>query len=447
MRISVVGTGYVGLVSGVCLADRGHQVTCVDKDADKVEKISNGVAPIYEKGLDDLLAKALGKTLRATTDLRSAVHDSELSLIAVGTPFDGTEIDTGYVEQAATEIGQALKDKDGYHVVVVKSTVVPGTTDELVLTALEKASGKKAGADFGVGMNPEFLREGEAVGDFMNPDRIVLGGLDERTHQTLKEAYEPFTGVDVVLTNNKTAEMIKYASNSLLATLISFSNEIGNLCSSIGGMDALEVMRGVHLDKRFTPILPSGERITPGFISYLEAGCGFGGSCFPKDVKALIAHGHKHASSMRILESVIETNLNQPKEVLTRVEKHFPSVENVDIAVLGLAFKPETDDMRESPAIPIVNSLREKGARIKAYDPVATPEARKIFGDDRIEYCDDLAETIADAQVIVLLTRWDEFKGLPELLEQGAPSAVLVDGRRMINKDSVARYEGIGIQL
>ena len=264
-----------------------------------------------------------------------------------------------------------MKDKDGYHVVVVKSTVVPGTTDELVLTALEKASGKKAGVDFGVGMNPEFLREGEAVGDFMNPDRIVLGGLDERTHRTLQEVYEPFAGVDVVLTNNKTAEMIKYASNSLLATLISFSNEIGNLCSSIGGIDALEVMHGVHLDKRFTPILPSGERITPGFISYLEAGCGFGGSCFPKDVKALIAHGQKHASSMRMLESVIETNQHQPNQVLTRVEKHFPSVEDVDIAVLGLAFKPGTDDMRESPAIPIVNALREKGARIKAYDPVA----------------------------------------------------------------------------
>ena len=447
MRISVVGTGYVGLVSGVCLADRGHQVTCVDKDAEKVDKISNGVAPIYEKGLDDLLAKTLGKTLRATTDLRSAVHESEVSLIAVGTPFDGTEIDTGYVKQAAAEIGEALKDKDGYHVVLVKSTVVPGTTDELVLPALEKASGKKAGVDFGVGMNPEFLREGEAVGDFMNPDRIVLGGLDDRTHSTLQEVYEPFTGVDVVLTNNKTAEMIKYASNSLLATLISFSNEIGNLCSSIGGMDALEVMRGVHLDKRFMPILSSGERVTPGFISYLEAGCGFGGSCFPKDVKALIAHGQKHESSMRILESVIETNLNQPNEVLTRVEKHFPSVADVDIAVLGLAFKPDTDDMRESPAIPIVNVLREKGARIKTYDPVATTEARKIFGDDSIEYCDDLAETIAGAQVVVLLTRWDEFRGLPELLERGAPGAVLVDGRRMIDKHAVARYEGIGIQL
>ena len=174
MRISVVGTGYVGLVSGVCLADRGHQVTCVDKDAGKVAKISTGVAPIYEKGLDDLLAKNLGKTLRATTDLRSAVNETELSLIAVGTPFDGTEIDTGYVEQVATEIGQILRDKDAYHVVLVKSTVVPGTTDELVLTALEKASGKKAGVDFGLGMNPEFLREGEAIADFMNPDRIVL---------------------------------------------------------------------------------------------------------------------------------------------------------------------------------------------------------------------------------------------------------------------------------
>jgi len=338
-----------------------------------------------------------------------------------------------------------LRDKDAYHVVLVKSTVVPGTTDELVLAALEKASGKKAGVDFGLGMNPEFLREGEAISDFMNPDRIVLGGLDERTHETLRKVYEPFTGVDVVLTSNKTAEMIKYASNSLLATLISFSNEIANLCSSVGGIDALEVMHGVHLDKRFSPLLPGGERITPGFISYLEAGCGFGGSCFPKDVKALIAHGQKHAASMRLLESVIEINQNQPTQVLTRVEKHFPSVKDVDIAVLGLAFKPGTDDMRESPAIPIVNALREKGARIKAYDPVARAEAQKVFGDQGIRYCEDLVETIADAQVILLLTRWDEFKQIPELLERTGSQAVLVDGRRMLDKDSVGRYEGIGI--
>ena len=445
MRISVVGTGYVGLVSGVCLADRGHQVTCIDKDADKVAKISAGVAPIYEKGLDDLLARNLGKTLRATTDLRSAVHESELSLIAVGTPFDGQEIDTGYVEQAATEIGEALRDKNGYHVVVVKSTVVPGTTDELVTPALEKASGKVAGVDFGVGMNPEFLREGEAIDDFMNPDRIVLGGIDERTHRVLEELYAPFQGVDVILTSTKTAEMIKYAANSLLATLISFSNEIGNLCSSVGGVDALEVMHGVHLDKRFSPILPNGERIRPGSISYLEAGCGFGGSCFPKDVKALIAHGNKHASSMRILESVIETNQHQPNQVLIRVEKHFPSVEGVDVAVLGLAFKPGTDDMRESPAIPIVNALREKGARIKAYDPIAREEAEKVLGVEGIRYCEDLTETIADAQVILLLTRWDDFQEIPELLRRTGSEAVLVDGRRMLDKHSVERYEGIGI--
>jgi UDPglucose 6-dehydrogenase/GDP-mannose 6-dehydrogenase len=445
MRISVVGTGYVGLVSGACFADRGHQVTCIDNDAGKVAKISAGVSPIHEKGLDELLTRNLGKTLTATTDLQSAVQGTELSLIAVGTPFDGTEIDTRYVEQAATEIGQALRDKDAYHVVVVKSTVVPGTTDKVVLTALEKASGKKAGADFGVGMNPEFLREGEAIADFMNPDRVVLGGLDERTHEALRKVYEPFTDVDVLVTNNKTAEMIKYASNSLLATLISFSNEIGNLCSSIGGIDALEVMHGVHLDKRFSPILPGGERISPAFITYLEAGCGFGGSCFPKDVKALIAHGQKHASPMRLLESVIEINQHQPSQVLARVEKHFPSLKDVDIAVLGLAFKPGTDDMRESPAIPIVNALREKKAKIKAYDPVAKAEAQKVFGDQGIQYCEDLEETIADAQVILLLTRWDEFKQIPQLLERTHSQAVLVDGRRMIGKDSVGRYEGIGI--
>jgi UDPglucose 6-dehydrogenase/GDP-mannose 6-dehydrogenase len=445
MKVSVMGTGYVGLVSGVCLAEKGHEVVCVDMDESKVDKINKGISPIYEVGLEDLLKHNVGSDLNATTDLRSSVINSDLSLIAVGTPFDGELIDLTYIKTVSRQIGEALREKDGYHVVVVKSTVVPGTTDDVVLPILEEASGKKAGVDFGVGMNPEFLREGEAIDDFMHPDRIVLGGIDDRTHAVLEELYAPFKGVDVLRTNNTTAEMIKYTSNSLLATMISFANEIGNLCASIGDIDALDVVKGVHLDKRFSPILEDGTRIVPGFTSYIEAGCGFGGSCFPKDVKALIAHGRRVGEEMQLMDAVIDVNRNQPQQMLDRLNKHFSSVKDVTIAVLGLAFKPGTDDMRESPAIPVVNWLQQQGAKIKSYDPVARHEAEEIFGSSGIEYCDEVASAINGAEVIMLITRWDDFKVIPRLLEGLEKQPLLIDGRRMIDKTTVARYEGIGL--
>ncbi len=445
MKVSVVGTGYVGLVSGVCLAEKGHEVICVDNDAAKVDKINAGQSPIYEAGLDDLLTRNIGRRLSATTDLKQAVLDSDVSLLAVGTPFNGSEIDLTYVRQVARDIGSALREKPGYHVVIVKSTVVPGTTDTEVLPLLEAFSGKRAGVDFGVGMNPEFLREGAAIDDFMNPDRIVLGGLDERTHAVMADLYAPFTGVDVLKTNNKTAEMIKYTSNSLLATLISFSNEIGNLCSALGDIDALEVMRGVHLDKRLSPIMPDGSRVVPAITTYLEAGCGFGGSCFPKDVKALISHGEAASQPMPLLNAVIDINRDQPNQVLERLSRHFPEQEGVNVAVLGLAFKPGTDDMRESPAIPIVNQLAANKANIRAYDPVAEEEAKKVFNGTDITYCRSVPETLADADAVLLLTRWDEFQNLPEELARLEKEPVLIDGRRMIARDAVSRYEGIGI--
>src|SRR4030065_2987744 len=293
MKISVIGTGYVGLVSGVCLAEKGHRVICVDQDRDKVDKINKGISPIYEKGLVELLRKNINHTMSATTDLRSAVLETDLSMIAVGTPFKGEEIDLTYIKEVSRQIGTALKDKTTYHLVVVKSTVVPGTTDEVVLPILEEASGKKAGVTFGGGMNPEFLREGEAIADFFSPHRTVLGGMDERSVEILEELYSVLNQVDKLKTNNKTAEMIKYTANSLLATMISFSNEIANLCTAMGGVDVVDVMKGVHLDKRLSPILADGSRLIPSFTTYIEAGCGFGGSCFPKDVKALISTGKK----------------------------------------------------------------------------------------------------------------------------------------------------------
>jgi len=445
MNISIIGTGYVGLVSGVCLAEKGHHVTCVDIDKDKVDKINKAESPIHEKGLNELLNRNIHKKFSASTDLQKAVDESDLSIIAVGTPFDGDLIDLAYIRQVSKDLGRALKSKDGYHVVVVKSTVVPGTTDEVVRPLLEKESGKKAGKHFGVGMNPEFLREGEAVSDFMAPDRIVIGGIDDRTRDVMNRVYSVFDGVDIVKTNNKTAEMIKYTANSLLATLISFSNEIGNLCAAIGDVDVVEVMQGVHKDKRFSPIQPDGERIAPGFLSYLAAGCGFGGSCFPKDVKALIAHGKSTGNAMNLLDAVIQTNEKQPERVLSILEKHFEVLEGVRVAVLGLAFKPGTDDMRESPAIPVVNHLMDSGAEVKAYDPVAQKEAEKLFGNERITYFGNLAETIKDTDVIILLTSWQEFDALPAMINGREPAPLFLDGRRMLAKEQFQRYEGIGL--
>lgn len=445
MRVSVMGTGYVGLVTGTCLAEKGHQVICVDIDKEKVDKINKGISPIYERGLEELLSKNIGVNLQATNNLVQAVKATDLSLIAVGTPFDGKKIDLHYIENVARQIGRALKEKGSYHAIIVKSTVVPGTTDDVVLPVLERSSEKQAGVDFGVGMNPEFLREGEAIEDFMFPDRIVIGGIDEKTLNILEELYSMFKGVDIIRTNNKTAEMIKYTSNSLLATMISFSNEVGNLCAAMGGVDVKEVMKGVHLDKRLSPILADGERITPSFTTYLEAGCGFGGSCFPKDVKALIAHGKKHGQPMKVLEAVIQVNEKQPQQILSLLKKHFPTLKGVRLAILGLAFKPGTDDMRESPAIPIIKALLERNAEIQAYDSVATHEAQKLFGNNGIRYCDNLVQAIDNVHVVILLTRWDEFNNIPALLADKDPQPLIIDGRRMLDRRSIRKYEGIGL--
>lgn len=445
MKVSVIGTGYVGLVSGVCLAEKGHKILCVDIDEEKVNKINHGIPPIYEKGLEELLRKNIHANLQATTDLHKAVVETEISLIAVGTPFDDEKIDLSYIEAVSRQIGKALKDKASYHTVVVKSTVVPGTTDEVVLPLLEETSGEKAGTHFGVGMNPEFLREGKAIQDFMFPDRIVMGAINKKSHDSLEELYSPFEGVDKLRTNNKTAEMIKYTSNSLLATMISFSNEIANLCTAIGDIDVVDVMKGVHMDKRLSPIMPNGERIIPSFTTYIEAGCGFGGSCFPKDVKALIAHGKRAGKPMELLDAVMQVNARQPSQVISLLKKRFSSLRRLRIAILGLAFKPGTDDMRESPAIPVVRELLAQGAEINAYDPVAQREAQRLFGNHHIAYSDNLRQMVENVQAIVLLTRWEEFGKLPELLVDLNSQPVVIDGRRMLDKTSVTRYEGIGL--
>jgi UDPglucose 6-dehydrogenase len=441
MRIAVIGTGYVGLVSGACFAELGHDVTCVDTDAEKVAKISSGVPPIHEEGLPELVARHIGGRLRATLDLRDAIANSDMSVIAVGTPLRDGGIDLGFIRTVAGQIGSALREIGHYHVVVVKSTVVPGTTEDTVLPILEATSGKKAGEHFGVGMNPEFLTEGEAVGDFLRPDRIVLGGIDDRSIETMAGAYEAFADVPVVRTNPRSAEMIKYASNTLLATMISLSNELANLSAAIGDVDIPTVMKGVHLSRYLT----DAEGRTAPLASFLYPGCGYGGSCLPKDTRALVSQGTGLGVPMRVLEAVDRVNRAQPQKMLDMLRRHFPTLEGLRVGVLGLAFRPGTDDMRESPAIPLITQLAGEGAEIRAFDPIATDSASAVFAGLNIKLCEDISEAVQDVDAVLLVTRWDDFADLPGLLAQQPAPPLLVDGRRMIDPQAVPRYDGIGL--
>jgi UDPglucose 6-dehydrogenase/GDP-mannose 6-dehydrogenase len=444
VRVSIIGTGYVGLVSGACFAEIGHTCICVDVDARKVDRINNGEAPMHEIGLDDMLRRLVPQRLSATTDLRHAVLDSEITFIAVGTPFDGERIDLRYIRVAARQIGAVLRDKRDYHVVVVKSTVVPGTTDEAVRTALEEASGKKAGEDFGLGMNPEFLTEGVAVSDFMQPDRIVLGGIDARSIAVQREVYAPFAATPTIESTCKTAEMIKYVSNSVLATLISFSNEMASVCTALGGIDVAEVMKGVHLARYFTTLTPSGERITAPITSFLWAGCGYGGSCLPKDTKALSAHSAAAGQQMSLLDAVIRINEEQPARMMAILGRHFPQLTGVRVALLGLAFKEDTDDIRESPALPIARMLVDAGASVTAFDPIANTAAAAAL-PPAVKLAPNLPAAVADACAVMILTRWDEFRQVPELLRAAGREPLLIDGRRFLPRTAAPRYDGIGL--
>lgn len=444
MRVSVVGTGYVGLVTAAGLADKGHRVICVDIDRNRVEQVNLGVTPIFEPGLAELLKRHAGAGLTATTDLPAAVSETEVTLLCVPTPSRDGDIDLGAVVAASRDVGTALREKDGYHVVAVKSTVVPGTTDQTALPTLEIASGRKAGPDFGVGTNPEFLTEGRALEEFMAPDRIVVGGIDEDTVNVLAALYEGFPDVPVIRTDNRTAEMIKYASNALLATAISFSNEIADLCSSLG-IDAMDVMRAVHGSRYLTATTEDGSRVLANLASYLEPGSGFGGSCLPKDVEALIRHGERQGRPMDLLKAVIGINERRAAELMAIVGRHVPGLKGARVTVLGLAFRPDTDDTRVSPSFPLIRLLLEAGAEVTAHDPVARPDLDGLFGEGRVLLAKDLSEAVRDADVVVLVTRWDQYRALPDLLGEATPPPAFVDGRRMLDKQLFSRYDGIGL--
>lgn len=443
MKLAVVGTGYVGLVSGVCLAAKGHDVVCVDINPSIVERLNAGEPTIYERGLPELLQEVRDAgRFSATTRLVEALDGADLVLIAVGTPSENGVIDLKYVRGVSREIGEYIARTSRHISVVVKSTVVPGTTDTVVREEIEKASGKKHGA-FGLGMNPEFLREGEAIEDFAYPDRIVFGHEDAETLARLEELYAPWN-VDKVRVNTRTAEMIKYANNALLATQISAVNEIANLAAALGGIDVLDVMKGVHLDKRWNPITDTG-RASPQILTYLIPGCGFGGSCFPKDVQALRSQGEAKGLPMHMLNAVLDVNDVQPLQVIDIVERDVSKLSGKSVLVLGLAFKPGTDDVRESASLKIVDALLDKGCSVSAHDPIATEHFKKAFGERsaQVRFVEDWQADLDASDVVIIATRWPDYAGISAARLDGK---VLFDARRMIDPASVAgaRYLSIG---
>ncbi|MCP5146287.1 MAG: UDP-glucose/GDP-mannose dehydrogenase family protein [Gammaproteobacteria bacterium] len=396
MKVVMIGSGYVGLVSGACFAEFGADVTCVDVDPNKIDRLRRGEIPIYEPGLDDLVSRnvAAGR-LGFTTELASAVGDADLVFIAVGTPTrrgDG-HADLSYVYQAARDIAPHLED---YTVIVDKSTVPVGTARNVARIIRET----NPNAEFDVASNPEFLREGAAIGDFMRPDRVVLGVENPRAEARLRELYRPLNLIEVpiLVTNLESAELIKYASNAFLATKISFINEMSTLCEAVGA-DVHSVARGMGMDKRIG-------------AKFLHPGPGYGGSCFPKDTLALVRIAQEHGSPSRIVESVIEVNAAQKARMIKKIRQMLGGSEaGKTIGVLGLTFKPETDDMRDSPALSILPALLEKGARVRVYDPKGMDEAKHLLPTG-IEYCENAFDVFTDADAGLLLTEWNAFRGM-----------------------------------
>jgi UDPglucose 6-dehydrogenase len=428
MNISVIGAGYVGLVTAAGLAHNGHNVVCIDIDRYKVNTINRGVSPIFEAGLDDLLHNLVSDAghLRATTEYNELL-DTVLTFICVGTPSnsDGS-IDLGYIRDSAKRIGKALESKKNYHIVATRSTIIPGTTKDVIIPLLEKYSKRKVGKDIGIAYNPEFLQEGKAVQAFFSPDRIIIGESDKRAGDLLVKVYRDIVA-PVFRTDITTAEMIKYASNAFLATKISFINEIANICQKLGA-DVYDVVKGLSFDYRI------GDK-------FLSAGIGFGGSCLPKDLRALVyASANRLDYPTALLKAVLDVNEAQALKLVEIAEQKLGDLDGRKITVLGLAFKPDTDDVRDAPAIRIIRVLLEKGAVVKAYDPEAMENAKNVLPKE-VKYCKSVKNAISGSECVLIVTEWDEFRD-----ENIYRNKIVIDGRRALEPRKakvVCDYQGV----
>ncbi|MBV9611185.1 MAG: UDP-glucose/GDP-mannose dehydrogenase family protein, partial [Acidobacteriaceae bacterium] len=435
--------GYVGLVTGACVAGTGHDVICVDVLPERVDAVNQCRPAFHEPGLPELLRRVVGAgKLRATGDVVGSVKTSDITILAVGTPSREGNIDLSFIKAAAESIGQGVRESGGYHVVVVKSTVVPGTTDSVVGPIVEQVSGKKIG-EFGLCMNPEFLREGTAVADFEDPDRIIIGQADEHSGQTLAKIYESFD-CPKIFTTLRNAEMTKYTSNALLATLVSFSNEIAAICEATPGTDVEQVMDGLHLDRRLNCVV-EGKRYSPGILSYLRAGCGFGGSCLPKDVTALHAFGGSKGVKPHLLEAVLAVNRSRPSALISMAESALGDLKDKTVAVLGLAFKPGTDDLRDSPALALIELLHKKKAIVRGYDPFISSLS---LNGTAVSVAKSAAEALQGADAAVIASGLPELAGLDwKTLAAGMRRPLVIDGRstlRRVTLPASVQYRRIG---
>ena len=437
-NITIIGSGYVGLVTSVCLATKNNYVISVDVVPEKVEKINSGVSPIFEDSLDKMLREVVSKgLLHATLNLKEAFYESDYIFIAVPTPSSSStgKIDLTFIKQVSEELGKLFKETNEYKVVIVKSTVLPGTTVNIVGKTIERISGKKIGKNFGLVMNPEFLREGHAVHDFLNPDRIIIGAVDERSFELVKELYS-WSKAPIIRTNPNSAELIKYASNSFLAMKISFINEIANYAELVG-VDVKEVAEGMGLDHRISPY-------------FLNAGIGFGGSCFPKDVAALLNHSEEIGRKMKLLDATLKVNSSQPLRVIELLNNVFDKLKEIEVGILGVAFKPGTDDMREAPSIKIVNELIKQGAKVKVHDPVALDNAKRVFPNSNLlSYHKNYEDVIKGSDALILVTEWNDYKFLdPAFIKKQMRGDIIIDGRRLWNPitfiSAGLKYFGIG---
>lgn len=428
MNIAIVGTGYVGLVSGTCFAEMGIDVTCVDIDQSKINRLLNGEIPIYEPGLEDMVKRNVDAgRLHFTTDLATCLDKVEVVFSAVGTPPDEDgSADLKYVLAVARTFGQHIKK---YTILVTKSTVPVGTAQKVKTAIQEELAKRGEKIDFDVASNPEFLKEGAAVKDFMTPDRVVVGTESARARKIMSRLYKPFmlSGERMIFTDIPSAEMIKYAANSMLATRISFMNDIANLCEKVGA-DVTMVRKGIGSDTRI------GRK-------FLYAGCGYGGSCFPKDVKALIRTAEQNGYEMKVLKAVEEVNEKQKSILFEKLQKHYDgNLKGKTIALWGLAFKPETDDMREAPALVLIDKLIAAGCAVKVYDPISMPECKRRIGN-KVIYCNDMYDAAVDANTLLLVTEWKEFR-IPSfaVLKKAMVDKVIIDGRNIYDKEEVAEH-------
>ncbi|MCF8336001.1 MAG: UDP-glucose/GDP-mannose dehydrogenase family protein [Bacteroidales bacterium] len=436
MKISMVGTGYVGLVSGTCFSETGINVTCVDVDQEKIQRLNQGIVPIYEPGLETLIEKNVKKErLYFTTSLKESIVEAEAAFIAVGTPPDEDgSADLKYVLDVAREIGRHI---DHYMVIVTKSTVPIGTAEKVKSAIQGEIDKRSAEVEFDVASNPEFLKEGDAVEDFLRPDRIVIGTESERAEEALRRLYKPFllNQHPILFMDIPSAELTKYAANSMLATKISFINDIANLCEAVGA-DVNQVRMGIGSDSRI------------GY-KFIYAGTGYGGSCFPKDVKALIKTSDEHNHSLELLKAVERVNERQKGLLFEKLKQHFHgALKGKKIALWGLSFKPNTDDMREAPSITIIEKLTKAGAKVTGYDPIAMQEAKRKLGN-KIEYTNDQYEAIRDADALILVTEWSEFR-VPQWdkMEKLMKNKLIFDGRNIYEPKDMEEwgwtYYGIG---